>query len=88
MATKPPQVTKKPKAAKTPASKKKNRSSAQPASAKAASYVVRPGDTLSQIVWRQYHTLACMKMVKKANNIKDGDKIKEGQRIILPAYKK
>lgn len=88
VATKPPQVTKKPKAAKTPASKKKNRSSAQPASAKAASYVVRPGDTLSQIVWRQYHTLACMKMVKKANNIKDGDKIKEGQRIILPAYKK
>ncbi|MCI8561960.1 MAG: LysM peptidoglycan-binding domain-containing protein [Lachnospiraceae bacterium] len=88
VATKPPQVTKKPKATKTPASKKKNRSSAQPASAKAASYVVRPGDTLSQIVWRQYHTLACMKMVKKANNIKDGDKIKEGQRIILPAYKK
>lgn len=87
-AAKPPQVTKRPAVTKPPASDKKERSSAQPASAKTASYVVRPGDTLSQIVWRQYHTLACMKMVKKANNIKDGDKIKEGQRIILPAYKK
>ena len=54
---------------------------------KNASYVVRSGDTLSQIVWRQYHTMACMKMVKKANGIKNGDKIKEGQRLILPAYK-
>jgi len=51
-----------------------------------ASYVVREGDTLSQIVWRQYHTLSCMKMVKKANHIKNGDKIKEGQRLLLPAY--
>ncbi len=52
----------------------------------AASYVVRAGDTLSQIVWRQYHTLSCIKMVKKANHIKNGDKIKEGQRLLLPAY--
>lgn len=54
---------------------------------KNASYVVRSGDTLSQIVWRQYHTMACMKLVKKANGIKNGDKIREGQKLILPAYK-
>lgn len=52
------------------------------------SYVVQAGDTLSQIVWRQYHDLSCMDMVQKANNIKDTDKIREGQRIILPAYPK
>ncbi|HBI63414.1 MAG TPA: hypothetical protein DDY31_19750 [Lachnospiraceae bacterium] len=86
--TKSPPVTKAPKATKSPVSSKKPDTKTEPASAKAASYVVRPGDTLSQIVWRQYHTLACMKMVKKANKIKDGDKIKEGQRLILPAYKK
>lgn len=86
--TKSPPVTKAPKATKSPVSSKKPDTKTEPASAKAASYVVRSGDTLSQIVWRQYHTLACMKMVKKANKIKDGDKIKEGQRLILPAYKK
>ena len=86
--TKSPTVTKAPKATKSPVSSKKPDTKTESASAKAASYVVRPGDTLSQIVWRQYHTLACMKMVKKANKIKDGDKIKEGQRLILPAYKK
>lgn len=52
----------------------------------ASSYVVRHGDTLSQIVWRQYHSLSCMNMVKKANGIKNGDKIKEGQILILPEY--
>lgn len=86
--TKSPPVTKPPKATKSPVSSKKPDTKTEPVSAKAASYVVRSGDTLSQIVWRQYHTLACMKMVKKANNIKDGDKIKEGQLLILPAYKK
>lgn len=52
------------------------------------SYVVQAGDTLSQIVWRQYHDLSCMEMVRVANDIEDTDKIREGQRIILPAYPK
>lgn len=52
----------------------------------ASSYVVQSGDTLSQIVWRHYHTLSCMKMVQKANDIKNGDEIKEGQKLYLPAY--
>lgn len=52
------------------------------------SYVVQAGDTLSQIVWRQYHDLSCIEMVREANNIEDSDKIREGQRIILPARPK
>ena len=53
-----------------------------------ASYIVKAGDTLSQIVWRQYHTLSYMEEVKKVNHIEDGDKIMEGQTIILPCHRK
>lgn len=49
-------------------------------------YRVKAGDTLSQIVWRQYHNLECMAMVRDINHIKDDDKIKEGQFLILPEY--
>jgi len=52
----------------------------------ASSYVIQSGDTLSQIVWRHYHTLSCMEMVKKVNKIKNCDEIKEGQKLYLPAY--
>lgn len=66
---------------------KKRKESRKKAVSKAnASYVVRAGDTLSQIVWRQYHSMECVAMVKKANGIKNSDKIKEGQRILLPSY--
>jgi len=51
-----------------------------------SSYIVQEGDTLSQIVWRQYHTLTYLERVKKKNHIKDGDKIRQGQRILLPDY--
>ena len=51
------------------------------------SYIVRKGDTLSQIVWRQYHDLSYEKKIKKANGLKDADAIYEGQCIILPDYK-
>lgn len=52
------------------------------------SYVVRKGDTLSQIVWKQYHDLSYEKKVKKANGLKDADAIYEGQCLVLPEYKK
>lgn len=52
------------------------------------SYVVRKGDTLSQIVWKQYHDLSYEKKVKKANGLKDADAIYEGQCLVLPKYKK
>lgn len=55
-------------------------------SSKTASYIVRAGDTLSQIVWRQYHTLSCIDMVKRVNKIDNGDKILEGQTLLLPEY--
>lgn len=55
-------------------------------SSKTASYIVRAGDTLSQIVWRQYHTLSCLDMVKRVNNIDNSDKIWEGQTLVLPEY--
>ena len=51
------------------------------------SYIVRKGDTLSQIVWRQYHDLSYEKKIKKANGLKDADAIYEGQCIVLPDYK-
>ena len=48
-------------------------------------YKVKEGDTLSTIVWRQYHTLKKMNMVKRVNRIQNSDNIREGQVIKLPA---
>lgn len=48
------------------------------------SYIVQKGDTLSQIVWRQYHSFVYLDTVMKANRISDSDRIYEGQRILLP----
>ncbi len=52
------------------------------------SYIVRSGDTLSQIVWRQYHSFYYLDKVMKVNNIKNSDKIYEGECIILPDFSK
>lgn len=48
------------------------------------SYIVRKGDTLSQIVWRQYHSFDLLDRVKNTNRIKNGDEIYIGQCILLP----
>ncbi|MCI9079034.1 MAG: LysM peptidoglycan-binding domain-containing protein [Lachnospiraceae bacterium] len=50
------------------------------------SYIVNAGDTLSQIVWKQYHSFYYLDKVMKANNIKNSDKIYEGDCIILPDF--
>lgn len=50
------------------------------------SYIVSAGDTLSQIVWRQYHSFYYLDKVMKVNNIKNSDKIYEGECIILPDF--
>ena len=50
------------------------------------SYIVRKGDTLSQIVWRQYHSFKYIKKVMKDNNIKNSDEIYEGDCIMLPDF--
>ena len=54
------------------------------AAASNQSYIVRSGDTLSQIVWRQYHDMQYMENVKKINHIKNEDEIKAGQLLVLP----
>ncbi len=50
------------------------------------SYIVSAGDTLSQIVWKQYHSFYYLDKVMKVNNIKNSDKIYEGECIILPDF--
>lgn len=47
-------------------------------------YRVQEGDTLSQIVWRQYHSLDKISSVKKINNIGNSNNIIAGQVIKLP----
>lgn len=54
----------------------------------AQSYIVKKGDTLSQIVWRQYHDISYEKTVRELNQIVDPDKIYEGQLILLPKIQK
>lgn len=74
-------------AAKKTASPEKKQPPAKKASAPTyQSYLVQKGDTLSQIVWRQYHDLSKLPLIKKRNHITDENKIREGQRIILPIY--
>lgn len=48
-------------------------------------YKVKEGDTLSQIVWRQYHTLDKISLVKRTNKINNSNKIIAGQVLKLPA---
>ncbi len=57
-------------------------------SGKYQSYIVNAGDTLSQIVWKQYHTFYYLDKVMKANHIKNSDEIYEGDCIILPEFSK
>lgn len=47
-------------------------------------YIVRKGDTLSQIVWKQYHSFAYMDRIQRINQIEDTDRIYVGQCILLP----
>ena len=49
-------------------------------------YRVQEGDTLSQIVWRQYHSLDKISSVKKINNIGNSNNIIAGQVIKLPNF--
>lgn len=80
---KPPAKTAQPSSVNTKspknssAAKKKNASSGE-------SYVVKKGDTLSQIVWKQYHSFRYMDKVRDVNNIKNCDEIYVGQCILLP----
>lgn len=79
------------KATPKPKRKTKTNQSTQVTSARGIgkqSYLVRSGDTLSQIVLRQYHSMDYMEIVKQANNITNEDDIKAGQLLVLPAATK
>ena len=71
-------------AKKTNSGKTKKKS--KQTSVKHHSYIVQKGDTLSQIVWRQYRDLSKLPLVKERNKIEDENQIKAGQRIILPIF--
>lgn len=73
-----------------PASKtqEKNSSMANTSTNQMQSYIVQKGDTLNQILWNQYHTVAYADQVRKLNKIKDEDRIYIGQCLFLPKYLK
>lgn len=47
-------------------------------------YLVKKGDTLSEIVWRQYRDKKYISIVKQVNHIEDENEIKAGDRLRLP----
>ncbi len=80
--------SKKPQRARSGAKKNTNAKKTSTYNGKYESYIVRTGDTLSQIVWKQYHSFYYLDKVMRANNIKNSDKIYEGDCIILPDFSK
>ena len=47
-------------------------------------YTILYGDTLSSIAYERYGSIEFAKNIAEANNLDDGDKIYEGQKIIIP----
>lgn len=47
-------------------------------------YIVKPGETLSDISKKVYNNITMVDKIMKVNKIKDGNLIFEGQKIILP----
>ena len=47
-------------------------------------YTIVYGDTLSSIAYKRYGSILYAKNIAEANNLEDGDKIYEGQKIIIP----
>ena len=48
-------------------------------------YTVQPGDTLSKISKQYYGDANKYPKIARANNLEDPDKIKVGQRLVIPA---
>ena len=47
-------------------------------------YTIVYGDTLSSIAYDRYGSIEFAKNIAEANNLEDGDKIYEGQKIVIP----
>ena len=47
-------------------------------------YTIIYGDTLTSIAYERYGSIEFAKNIAEANNLDDGDKIYEGQKIIIP----
>lgn len=56
----------------------------EPDEPKGCYYEVVEGDTLSQIVWRQYRDMDYIEIVKEANGIENSNQIKAGEKLLLP----
>lgn len=64
--------------------KKEKKTPAPTEEPKGAYYQVLEGDTLSQIVWRQYRDMDYIEVVKEANGIENSNQIKAGEKLLLP----
>lgn len=83
--TAPKQATAPPKVSKAPKHNAVVKQTVVPAgNSQMQSYIVKKGDTLSQIVWKQYHSFSYMEKVCATNHIKNCDEIYVGQCILLP----
>lgn len=65
--------------------KSQTKSSTQSSKKSDCWYRVKKGDTLSEIVWRQYRDKKYISIVKRVNHIADENAIKAGDRLRLPA---
>ncbi len=64
--------------------KNEKNNNAKPASKANNYYTVKEGDSLSSISMRLYHTRSYVKKIKELNEIEDSNKIKVGQKLLLP----
>ena len=68
----------------SPSPSEKQEEASSQASATQNYYVVKKGDTLTSIAVKLYNSKSYVKEIKKLNDIEDTDKIKIGQKLLLP----
>jgi nucleoid-associated protein YgaU len=68
----------------SPAKKSKAKSSTASSSSSVRYYVVKRGDTLEKIAALEYHQASKWRLIAQANNLRDPNSIKPGQRLKIP----
>ena len=71
-------------AAKDKDNKKDDGGAVQPSSNSQHYYIVKEGDTLSEISYAMYKTMFRVDKIKEANNLEDENKIYVGQKLLIP----